>query len=167
MSKVMEYVDNLFMAMPKTPEVLSLKANIADSLEEKYQVLLGQGKNSDEALGIIVSEFGSMEELCKEYGGFGIDLGFSQLNAMEKEYYSFQKNFGLAIAIGVVLCILGAIVTVFVEEILDLEDWGIVFGFLLIAPAVFLFVYFGIQSGRYEDVKKEIKRQKKLRNQQQ
>lgn len=68
LDKIQNYIQNMFVNLPKTPEIEQLKQNISDTMEDKFTELLSRGKNADEALGIVFSEFGSMEELCEEMG---------------------------------------------------------------------------------------------------
>ncbi len=67
MEKITTFVENLFFDFPRTEEIARLKMQIIDSLVEKYQALLNSGKNENEAFGILIAEFGSMEELKKQF----------------------------------------------------------------------------------------------------
>lgn len=60
------FVDNLFTGLPTTKEAEDMSRNIKNQLNEKYDALLSEGKNEDEALGIICREFGSMSEIKYE-----------------------------------------------------------------------------------------------------
>ena len=60
MSKVTEYIDNLFYLMPRTEAAAEMRQKLIESSEDKYEALLSWGRSEDEALGIVVSEFGSM-----------------------------------------------------------------------------------------------------------
>lgn len=68
MSKLSAYIDNMFIGLPETDEVLDAKRIIKENMTEKYEDLIAQGKNEAEAFGTVAGEFGSMEELCKEMG---------------------------------------------------------------------------------------------------
>ena len=68
MSKLSAYIDNMFIGLPETDEVLEAKRIIQENMTEKYEDLLAQGKNEAEAFGTVAGEFGSMEELCDEMG---------------------------------------------------------------------------------------------------
>ena len=68
MSEVKNYVENMFYSLPKTKEVVETKLGIIENMEEKYQELRDSGNTEKEAFGIVVSEFGSMDELCREMG---------------------------------------------------------------------------------------------------
>lgn len=68
MSKLSAYIDNMFIGLPETDEVLEAKKIIQENMTEKYEDLISQGKNEAEAFGTVAGEFGSMEELCEEMG---------------------------------------------------------------------------------------------------
>ncbi len=68
METIREYLNNLFMSLPETPEVLRAKANLLEMMEDKYEELTAEGKSEKEAVGIIISEFGNLEELAAELG---------------------------------------------------------------------------------------------------
>lgn len=68
MEVILSYLENMFLNMPKTPEVLRAKEELASMMEDKYNELLAEGKKENEAVGIVISEFGDLEELSKELG---------------------------------------------------------------------------------------------------
>ena len=63
MEKIRNFVENMFLSLPDTPEVREAKAHILEGMTDRYEALLAQGKNGDEAFGVVAGEFGSMEEL--------------------------------------------------------------------------------------------------------
>lgn len=68
MEVIQNYLDNIFAAYPQTPELLNVKREVLGNMEERYQALLNEGKNKEEALGVVIFEFGNMEELAREMG---------------------------------------------------------------------------------------------------
>lgn len=68
METILMYLDNMFLNMPKTPEVLRVKEELASMMEDKYNELMAKGKKENEAIGIVISEFGNLEELAEELG---------------------------------------------------------------------------------------------------
>lgn len=148
------YVENLFTGLPKTSQVLQLKADIANNLEEKFSALLTDGKTPNEAMGIVVSEFGSMEELCREMGiAAEPEPEVRTTPTLEEEYRSFRKNFGLAIGFGVLLCILGIIMMIVLSQLLGNSILSLVSLLLPVAVAVFIFIYFGIQNEQFQETR--------------
>lgn len=68
MDVILSYLDNLFLSMPKTPEVQRAKEELLSMMEDKYNELIAEGKKENEAIGIVISEFGDISELMEELG---------------------------------------------------------------------------------------------------
>ncbi len=66
METILNYLDNMFVNMPKTPEVLRAKEDLAEMMEDKYNELIAEGRLQNEAIGIVISEFGNIQELIDE-----------------------------------------------------------------------------------------------------
>lgn len=130
MEAIREYLNNLFMNLPETPEVLRAKAELMEMMEDKYEELIKEGKSEAEAIGIVISEFGNLEELSDELG-IGEYVKRDKENGGEKEgqgkktgagtektrtvycwgfdeareYISYAWKHGMFIAIAIFLCI--------------------------------------------------------------
>lgn len=62
--KVIEnYVDAMFVNLPRTMELQAIKEDILLNMKEKYLELIEEGKAENEALGTVIAEFGSIDEL--------------------------------------------------------------------------------------------------------
>lgn len=68
METIRMYLENMFMQLPKTPEVLKAKEELLNMMEDKYNELKRGGRTENEAVGIVISEFGNLEELAEELG---------------------------------------------------------------------------------------------------
>jgi len=68
METILNYLDNMFINFPHTPEVLRAKEDLAEMMEDKYNELIAEGKMQNEAIGIVISEFGNIQELIDELG---------------------------------------------------------------------------------------------------
>lgn len=68
MDNIRKYLDNLFLGLPETPEVLRAKAELLQMMEDKYEELIAEGKTPEETFGIVVAEFGSLEEIAEDLG---------------------------------------------------------------------------------------------------
>ncbi len=68
MDKLTNYIENVFASLLKTKEVVEMKLNMLEHMQDKYNALLVQGKNENEAFGIVVAGFGSIEEIKAELG---------------------------------------------------------------------------------------------------
>lgn len=89
MEVILSYLENMFLNMPRTPEVLRAKEELASMMEDKYNELLAEGKKENEAVGIVISEFGDLEELAEELG-----LGTSDQGTAER--YGENTGYGAA-----------------------------------------------------------------------
>lgn len=181
MEVILSYLDNMFLNMPKTKEVLRAKEELALMMEDKYNELLAEGKKENEAIGIVISEFGDLEELARELGLEGIqnesrkkDINIDDTKKKSvrtvsrkeaEEYITFSEQFSKWIAIGVMLCIYSPICLLLCAAVDDgivaLSDaqfvcFGLVPLFILIGAAVAIFIYYGMKMEKFEYLKKEI-----------
>lgn len=155
MEKLRNFVENMFCSFPDTSEVREAKAHILEGMEDRYEALLSQGKNEDEALGIVLGEFGSMEELRQE---LGLPQGTEQAafappeDFRMEEYEAFQRRYPIAIAVGVFICVAACVMWMFLAGATWARDDNLhhVIFLSMIAFAVLIFVYFGIQEDQYE-----------------
>lgn len=84
MEAIREYLKNLFMSLPETPEVLRARAELMEIMEDKYEELIREGKSEKEAIGIVISEFGDLQELAGELGIEGYMKNQSEDNAKQQ-----------------------------------------------------------------------------------
>lgn len=68
METIKVYLDNMFLNIPDSEQVQRIKSELYDMMEDKYHELIGEGKPENEAVGIVISEFGNLEELKEELG---------------------------------------------------------------------------------------------------
>lgn len=138
MSKVTEYIDNLFFLMPRTEAAAEMRLKLIESSEDKYEALLGWGKSEEEALGIVVSEFGSMEEICAELGVAPIGMNGNDTEMqLQQEFAAASKKLALGIASGVTVCVLGLAACILLSTVY----WDGVLA------AVVMFLLWGIGAG--------------------
>ncbi|CAM3676047.1 permease prefix domain 1-containing protein [Erysipelothrix urinaevulpis] len=67
MKEIKEYVEVMFSTLPQTEEILNAKEEILDSMQFKFEAYLKQGKNNAEAIGLVIGEFGSIEDLKETF----------------------------------------------------------------------------------------------------
>ncbi len=165
MDTIRNYLDNLFVSLPKTAKVTELKNNILSNMEDKYNELKGQGKTENEAIGIVISEFGNIDELISELG-ISKDEGISSQPLVTKDevedYLKVKKVMGLQIGIGTFLCILAPALLILLSVLVENgvifttlnEDAayvpGLIILFILIATAVGIFIFSGMNFERYK-----------------
>lgn len=68
METIKVYLDNMFLNIPDSEQVRRIKSELYDMMEDKYHELIAEGKPENEAIGIVISEFGNLEELKEELG---------------------------------------------------------------------------------------------------
>lgn len=84
MNVINEYLDNMFKTLLDTPEVRRARIELAQMMEDKYTELIDEGKTENEAVGIVISEFGNLSELSDILGLDGIideDKNYNSNNA--------------------------------------------------------------------------------------
>jgi hypothetical protein len=165
METIKNYLDNMFANLPKTVEMLSLKEDILFNMEEKYQELKDNGKSENEAIGIVISEFGNIDELISEYD-LSNDLADETIKSLtEQEVYEYledKKRTGAFVGLGVILCIMGAALLVLITQLAEdniilggmnqnFKDLlGVIVLLCLIVPAVGIFIFTGTKMEKYK-----------------
>ncbi len=118
MDTILKYLDMSFKQLPNTPELFRLKEEMAANMEEKYNELKSEGKTENEAVGIVITEFGNIEEIANE-----LNISFEKLENEEdiivevseeeaREYIETNRKASINIAIGIMLCIIGVMAVV-------------------------------------------------------
>lgn len=168
METIKNYLDNMFASLPKTNEMLKLKGDILSNMEEKYNELKRKGKSENEAIGIVISEFGNIDELTLELGVKYEDEGSNLPTLSQEEAEEFiaaKKQSGLYIGIGVVMCIMGGAMLILLSQLAEdgiigralTEDFRDMLGllglFTLLIPAIGIFIYTGMKMEKYEYLK--------------
>lgn len=171
METTKNYLDNMFAALPKTARLAELKSNILANMEEKYSELKAQGKSENEAIGIVISEFGNIDELINELGIRREEEADPRPVATQEEvdtYIHAKKTMGLQIGIGAIFCILAPASLIFLLQLVQegyigagLTDStkavpGLISLFILITVAVGLFIYSGMNFERYQYMEEDV-----------
>ncbi len=68
METIKNYLETMFANLPNTVEVKNAKDELYSMMEDKYTELIGEGKPENEAIGIVISEFGNLDELAETLG---------------------------------------------------------------------------------------------------
>ncbi len=171
MDTILSYVENMFKALPKTKEIRNLKSEILGNMEDKYNELKVDGKSENEAIGIVISEFGNIDEIIREFG-INIEDSKEDDNFLTvdmnhaNEYLTMRKKTNFIASIGVVLCMLGVAILVFLFQIIEdgiilsslSEDKAAVLPvsvlLIFVVVAVALFIYSGISMEKYSYIDK-------------
>jgi len=121
MDTIKMYIENLFQSLPKSDEVIRAKEELIAMMEDKYNELKLQSKSENEAIGIVISEFGNIDELKEELGinhnSEGYEKDTSDRNqalrtiSLEtaKDFIESTSKLAFRIAVGVMLCILSVV----------------------------------------------------------
>lgn len=165
MDTITSYLENMFAALPKNGQMLKLKQDLLLTMEEKYQELKLEGKTENEAVGIVISEFGNIDELIEELGIAAVPHEPQLPVVTEEEAASFveaKKRAGLLNGIGVYMCLFGAALLILFSALTDegllglgsSEDTGYMLGliamFILVVPAIGIFIYSSTKMERYK-----------------
>jgi hypothetical protein len=165
MDIIKTYLDNLFAGLPRTKEVLKMKADLLANMLDKYHELKNEGKSENEAVGIVISEFGNIEELAEE---LGVDITPNPnppvTTDVARSYMQCCDKMGLLVAFGVMLCILSPIVLILLTSGFWDLGWseavrsfvGITVLLGIVAVAVGLFIYSGMKFAKYEYLKTDV-----------
>ena len=65
----------MFAGLPNTPDVQKAKSELWQMMDDKYSELIAEGKAENEAIGIVISEFGNLEEIADSLGIRGYMAG--------------------------------------------------------------------------------------------
>lgn len=143
MKTINDYLDTLFLNVPKTPATQKAKEDLLAIMEDHYYELLEEGKSENEAIGAVISEFGSIDELLAELEvekKTEPDEAFQ--NAVQSDealdFWDHQRNFAFILASGILLFFLALSVVVFADTGPVIAPLAIVSFFVLIALGVVL-----------------------------
>lgn len=63
MKIIKDYIEVLFLQVPVTEETLQVKEDLLNTAEDHYEGLIAEGVSEKEAIGIVISEFGSIDDI--------------------------------------------------------------------------------------------------------
>lgn len=174
MDTIKNYLENLFCNVGVNEEVLRLKQDLYNNMEEKYMELKREGHSENEAIGMVISNFGNIDELLKE---LGIEKPepktgrFLSQTEVEDLVYN-QKRWSKFIGLGVFL-ILAAVSTLVIcgaalegidfanmksitENMVELSSaLPLIPFFILLAAGVGTLIISGLMLEKYEFIEKE------------
>ncbi|WMJ78235.1 MULTISPECIES: permease prefix domain 1-containing protein [unclassified Sedimentibacter] len=168
MNTIISYLENMFAGLPKTAEVLRAKKDLTEMMGDKYQELKNSGKTENEAVGIVISEFGNLEELAETLGiSDALNQRSMPLITLDyaKAYIEASGEVAPKIALGVWLCIMSPVLLIglfgLVEGFIDFkEEYALILGLttllLLVAAGVYILIRYSVGMEKYERLKKEL-----------
>ena len=164
MDTIKTYIDNVFTSFPQTERVQALKLEMLDSMEEKYQALKQEGKSEHEAIGSVISNFGSIDEIAAELG-----IEHNKVDPEDSIYISSEdsaaymaqtkkSSFWIGIGVWIIMTGVSALVLVYGISGRDrlngsIDAGSIIILALVVAVALVIFIVNGINLHRYESYK--------------
>lgn len=160
METIRNYLETMFLTMPNTIEVQRAKQERLSMMEDKYTELIKEGKPENEAVGIVISEFGNLEELAEDLGignvVHGTETVVGRLVTMEeiKGFLATAVKRAYLVALGVLLCICCAVPIIILDAATQSEQLSTALGvfllFAMICGAVGLFIYTGFLDSEWK-----------------
>ena len=165
MDAIKTYLENVFSAFPQSERVLTLKKEMLIGLEEKYHALKAEGKSEHEAVGSVIANFGSMEEIAAELGlnsarlnndnfakeNFGVEqTAGNKISGRKKkamptmeinsgqvaEFLEATKKGAFWIGIGVCLILLGVAALIAIASLMEFSGVGNAIGITVLLCAI-------------------------------
>lgn len=155
METIRNYLETMFQKLPNTPEVQKAKFELGQMMEDKYTELKNEGKSENEAIGIVISEFGNLDELALDLGIRGYmnpnnNMAGTPVSLSEvKDYLKDKIRSGYMIGLGVLLCICSPCGVIMADYIGIFDFVGLLFLFAFIALAVGLFIFAGTMMAKW------------------
>lgn len=167
METIKNYLETMFANLPNTLEVRQAKDELYSMMEDKYSELISEGKAENEAIGIVISEFGNLDELAES---LGIDKVVTEMVVSDRrlisqteadEYVSAAFRHRFLIGLGVLFCIysvIGPIIFAPISKLLGFaafEAIGVAMLFLFVAAGVGLLIYSSYHMNSWKFIDKE------------
>ncbi|MGO2638372.1 MAG: permease prefix domain 1-containing protein, partial [Enterococcus viikkiensis] len=144
METIRNYIETLFLEFPKTKEVQHAKQEILSIMEDHYLALLDEGKSEHEAIGQVISEFGSVDELREELQ-FTTREREPENGIEEEEMYDYlmeRKKIASGLSLGISGCLL-ALGTLIGLSVTGAQVFGVLLFFIILAASVGVIIYNG------------------------
>ena len=111
--EIKRYVDDLFLNIPRSPEVTELKEELLSNMSENYENYIRQGKTEEEAYDLAVNDSKDLDEMLADIPTY---------NEIEQEARYFRHRNAKNTATGVAMYIIG------VAFLIGLGGFGDYFG---------------------------------------
>jgi hypothetical protein len=176
METIKNYLDSMFLSLPNTNEVKRMKEELLQMMEDKYTELKASGKTENECIGIVIAEFGNIEEL-KEGLNLSPSVDLSKTTKTNQKTYpvtltdaqqfiAATKKSSFWVTIATMLCIISPSALILLMTIAETASdkahenififAGIISLFLLIASAVAIYIINDNFMAPYKQLRKNI-----------
>lgn len=167
MEKLDQYISGLFARMPDTANRIELESKVRNEADERYRMLLDEGYNEAEALGLVIPRINEQEILKQLHyprGAVGGEAAYdegafyypkrseaeqAEIDRMVAEYNHFRPRFNLAMAVGSFLVVVGIVLAIWLGIQYENPAYVVVGFFAPVAVAVFIFVLYGTRQASY------------------
>lgn len=174
METIKNYLENVFSNLPQSEDILVAKEELLCMMEDKYNELKLDGKTENEAIGIVISEFGNINEIIENLEPLPYEENKDTIETATNKFINLDTamNFisetteiSKKISLGVMLCIWSPIAALLLwgfskNNILPINievscAIGIIVLLAMVMYAVSLFINFGLKLEKYDHLKKE------------
>jgi len=142
MNTIRNYLDNMFLGLPQTEDVARAKKELLAMMEDKYNELKNEGKTENEAIGIVISEFGNLDELGDTLGIKQVIENKTDIHLVTyeeaKNYIEESRAAAPKTALGVLLCIISPVTLLLLIGLKELGVVGVKEELLIAAGLVIL-----------------------------
>ena len=164
METIKNYLEAMFANLPRTPEVVKAKDELWQMMEDKYNELRAEGRSENEAVGIVISEFGNLDELAETLGLEKAVEESHELMELEprrqltmdevRDFLHAQMARGVMMGLGVMMCITCSVWVILLSDTI-LEGIGAILMLVQIAMAVGLFIFSANRNAGWKYLDKE------------
>lgn len=146
METIRNYLESMFKNLPQTDAVIKAKYELGQMMEDKYTELIKEGKSENEAVGVVIAEFGNLEELAADLGIGDIYNTNKTVNrrkvSLEEvgRFLEASKKRAYMVAAGIALCISCVTGPIMSDACKFNDAIGVVIMFTMIAVGVALFI---------------------------
>ncbi|WP_314060125.1 permease prefix domain 1-containing protein [uncultured Vagococcus sp.] len=153
MNTIADYLETMFINLPETPEIMQLKYDLYANMEDKYNELKVDGKSENEAIGVVISEFGNIDEILEEMNVHYQEEEEESIPVVDLtealSYVEGKKRIGLGIGVGVFLCALGLAAFLLIAIKFN-SPIGIIPMIVSVAIGVGLFIISGYKNSAFQ-----------------
>lgn len=147
METIKNYLEGMFASLPNTPEVLKAKRELFQMMEDKYNELIEEGKNDNEAVGVVISEFGNLDELADDLGIKGVAEEYNTEECRTigcdeaTGYVQARRSHSITLGLGIFFCIICVIGPILGDESHLPDSLSVCSLFFSVAIGVILIVF--------------------------